>query len=164
MMNRRDLLKTGLIGAAATMAVSVPNIYNSHVPKIIDFTGPEFNGKVFDKLVASYDGGGELACFMSFDLWSDILSDADMTFDFEPVTKHQVVMEGLLGKYKNVTMYTDGFRETDEYVTKPGEFYLARASTVQKLKDRTDRSDFMRIIKGEGAIKWTRVGAADYRA
>jgi hypothetical protein len=61
---------------------------------------------------------------ISVDLWNDILADTEFASYYDPVSKHQVIMEGVLGSFFGVTLMTDGFRYETLQVLKPGEVYF----------------------------------------
>jgi len=58
------------------------------------------------------------------DLWNDILTDTEFSSYYDPVSKHQVIMEGNLGSFFGVQLLTDGFREENLQVLNPGEVYF----------------------------------------
>ncbi len=64
------------------------------------------------------------ACLMSVDLWDDFLTDSEFASYFDPVSKHQLIQEGVLGSFFSVTLYTDGFRAENLQVLNPGEIYF----------------------------------------
>lgn len=61
---------------------------------------------------------------IAVDLWNDILTDTEFASYYDPVSKHQVIMEGNLGSFFGVTLLTDGFREENLQVLNPGEVYF----------------------------------------
>ena len=61
---------------------------------------------------------------IAVDLWNDILTDTEFSSYYDPVSKHQVIMEGNLGSFFGVTLLTDGFREENLQVLNPGEVYF----------------------------------------
>ncbi len=67
------------------------------------------------------------AALLSVDLWDDILTDPEFASYYDPVSKHQLIMEGVLGSFFNVTLYTDGFRAENLQVLNPGEIYFLAA-------------------------------------
>ena len=61
---------------------------------------------------------------ISVDLWNDILADTEFASYYDPVSKHQLIMEGVLGSFFGVTLMTDGFRYETLQVLNPGEVYF----------------------------------------
>jgi len=61
---------------------------------------------------------------ISVDLWDDILADTEFASYYDPVSKHQIIMEGVLGSFYGVTLLTDGFRYETLQVLNPGEVYF----------------------------------------
>lgn len=61
---------------------------------------------------------------ISIDLWNDILTDTEFASYYDPVSKHQLIMEGNLGSFFGVSLLTDGFREENLQVLNPGEVYF----------------------------------------
>jgi hypothetical protein len=53
-----------------------------------------------------------------------ILTDSEFASYYDPVSKHQLIMEGVLGSFFGVTLYTDGFRADNLQVLNPGEVYF----------------------------------------
>jgi len=64
------------------------------------------------------------AALVSVDIWDDILTDSEFASYYDPVSKHQLIMEGVLGSFFGVTLYTDGFRADNLQVLNPGEVYF----------------------------------------
>lgn len=61
---------------------------------------------------------------LAVDLWDDILADTEFAAYYDPVSKHQIIMEGTLGSFYGVTLLTDGFRYDTLQVLNPGEVYF----------------------------------------
>lgn len=61
---------------------------------------------------------------LSIDLWNDILADTEFASYYDPVSKHQVIMEGTLGSFFGVELLTDGFRYETLQVLQPGNVYF----------------------------------------
>jgi len=51
-------------------------------------------------------------------------SDTEFASYYDPVSKHQIIMEGVLGSFYGVTLLTDGFRFDTLQVLNPGEVYF----------------------------------------
>jgi hypothetical protein len=61
---------------------------------------------------------------IAIDLYNDILTDDHFASYYDPVSKHQLIMEGVLGNFFGVTLMTDGFRYETLQVLNPGEVYF----------------------------------------
>jgi len=61
---------------------------------------------------------------ISFDIWDDIIADAEFSAWFDQVTKHDIVLTGALGSILGINIITDGFREQHLKVLDPGEVYI----------------------------------------
>lgn len=64
---------------------------------------------------------------ISVDIWNDILSNAEFGAWFDPVTKHELIMEGRIGSILGVEFVTDGLRTANLQVLKPGEVFVTGA-------------------------------------
>jgi len=64
---------------------------------------------------------------VSFDLWPDITADTEFSSFFDPVSKHEIVMNGYLGNILGTQIHTDGFRYETLKVLEPGEVYFLGA-------------------------------------
>lgn len=64
---------------------------------------------------------------IAYDLWDDIIADPDFTAWYEPVTKHELILEGKLGSLLDVELITDAFRHETFKVLDPGEVYFLGA-------------------------------------
>lgn len=61
---------------------------------------------------------------LASDLWNDIIGQTDFANWFDPVTKHELVLTGVLGSILGVTLITDAFVNHDLRVLRPGETYF----------------------------------------
>jgi hypothetical protein len=61
---------------------------------------------------------------LAWDVWDDIISDPDFVAWWDPVTKHELVLEGHLGRLLNVELHTDGLRYPTLQVLQPGNVYI----------------------------------------
>jgi hypothetical protein len=61
---------------------------------------------------------------VAYDILQDMRADPDWTAWYDPVSKHQLVMEGYLGNLMGVEMIIDGFRYENLRVLNPGEVYM----------------------------------------
>jgi hypothetical protein len=64
---------------------------------------------------------------ISFDIWPDIIADTEFSTWFDPVSKHEIVMNGYLGNILGTQLHTDGFRYDTLRVLNPGEVYFTGA-------------------------------------
>jgi hypothetical protein len=64
---------------------------------------------------------------ISFDIWPDIVADTEFSTWFDPVSKHEIVMNGYLGNILGTAIHTDGFRYETLKVLEPGEVYFVGA-------------------------------------
>lgn len=64
---------------------------------------------------------------ISFDVWNDIIADPEFSNWFDPVSKHEIVMEGSLGSIQGVQLITDGYRYDTLQVLSAGEIYFLGA-------------------------------------
>ena len=61
---------------------------------------------------------------ISFDIWDDIIADADFVAWWDQVHKHELILEGRLGSMLGMEIITDGFRYDTLQVLQPGEVYV----------------------------------------
>jgi len=61
---------------------------------------------------------------LAWDVWDDIISDPDFVAWWDPVTRHELVLEGHLGRLLNVELHTDGLRYPTLQVLQPGNVYI----------------------------------------
>jgi hypothetical protein len=64
---------------------------------------------------------------VSFDLWPDMTADTEFSTWYDPVSKHEIVMNGYLGNIMGTQIHTDGFRYETLKVLEPGEVYFCGA-------------------------------------
>jgi len=64
---------------------------------------------------------------IAYDIWDDIIADTDFVAWFDPVTKHELILEGKLGSLLDVEILTDGVRHDTLQVLQPGEVYFLGA-------------------------------------
>lgn len=64
---------------------------------------------------------------IAYDIWDDIIADTDFVAWFDPVTKHELILEGKLGSLLDVEIMTDGVRHDTLQVLQPGEVYFLGA-------------------------------------
>lgn len=101
---------------------------------------------------------------ISFDIWPDIIADTEFSTWFDPVSKHEIVMNGYLGNILGTQIHTDGFRYDTLKVLEPGEVYFvgapANLGAITRRKDlstapinlhllgRPERGWFLEQIEG----------------
>ena len=101
---------------------------------------------------------------ISFDIWPDIVADTEFSTWFDPVSKHEIVMNGYLGNILGTQIHTDGFRYETLKVLEPGEVYFlgapANLGAITRRKDlstapinlhllgRPERGWFLEQIEG----------------
>ncbi len=61
---------------------------------------------------------------ISFDIWPDIKADSEFSSFFDPVHKHELIMNGYLGKILGTEIHTDGYRNETLKVLEAGEVYF----------------------------------------
>lgn len=61
---------------------------------------------------------------ISYDLWTDITTDPEFVSWFSELEKHEVAIDGTLGKIAGVEIITDGFRLNKLKVLDPGQIYM----------------------------------------
>jgi hypothetical protein len=85
-----------------------------------------FNPTVFTTTRTQVNRWGTPAQTMvlAFDVWDDIIADPDFVAWFDPVTKHELVLEGHLGRILGVELITDALRYPTLQVLQPGEVYI----------------------------------------
>jgi len=64
---------------------------------------------------------------LAFDLWNDIIADTEFSSWFDPVSKHEIVLEGSLGSLLGVQLITDAFRHDTLKVLAEGEVFFTGA-------------------------------------
>ena len=76
---------------------------------------------------------------IAFDLWPDIVADTEFSTWFDPVSKHEIVMNGYLGNILGTQIHTDGFRYETLKVLEAGECYFlgapANLGAITRRKD-----------------------------
>ncbi len=66
-------------------------------------------------------------CAIAYDIWDDIIANAEFGSLFDPVTKWELIQEGYLGNIIGCTMVTDAFRQPNLRVLNDGETYTIGA-------------------------------------
>jgi len=76
---------------------------------------------------------------IAFDLWNDIIADTEFSSWMDPVSKHEIVLEGSLGSILGVQLITDAFRYETLRVLSPGEcFFLGSPQTLGGITQRKE--------------------------
>lgn len=78
---------------------------------------------------------------IAFDLWNDIIADTEFSSWFDPVSKHEIVLEGSIGSLLGVQLITDAFRHDTLRVLDEGECFLLGAP--QTLGGITQRKELV---------------------
>lgn len=73
-------------------------------------------------------------CLMSVDLWDDLFADADWARWYSPIEKHELAVEGKLGRLGDIEIVTDGFRYDTLQVLQPGEVYFLSSPATLGVK------------------------------
>jgi hypothetical protein len=113
MLVREDDIAKRLLDAAAPTANDLV-FFNTFTPTI--FTSLRTQ-------VARW-GIPPATAIIAWDLWNDIIADAEFSAWFDPVSKHEIVLEGKLGSLLDVELITDAFRYETLRVLNPGEVYM----------------------------------------
>jgi hypothetical protein len=81
---------------------------------------------------------------LSFDIWDDIISDADFVKWWDPVHAHELIMEGRLGSLLGMEIITDGYRYPTLQVLQPGEVFITSSpvtlGTITQRKELDSRA------------------------
>ena len=64
------------------------------------------------------------SCLISYDIWDDIIGNSDFSAFFDPVTKYELVRDGILGNMIGVTIQTDSHRQKNFRILNDGEVYI----------------------------------------
>jgi hypothetical protein len=79
------------------------------------------------------------SCVMAYDLWTDVISGDEFSQWYDPVSKHEIVLEGRLGQLLDVEIITDAFRHDTLQVLQPGElFFCAPPQTLGGITQRME--------------------------
>lgn len=71
---------------------------------------------------------------MAIDLWDDLFADIDWARWYSPIEKHELAVEGKLGRLGDIELITDGFRYDTLQVLQPGEIYMLSAPQTLGIK------------------------------
>lgn len=80
-------------------------------------------------------------CLLAYDLWDDMIGTPGFSDWFDPITQHELIMDGELGSMLGLSLITDAFRLPELKVLEPGEIYVVGApETHGALQQRGDLS------------------------
>jgi len=71
---------------------------------------------------------------MAIDVMDDLFKDTDWQGWYSPIEKHELAMEGRLGKLGDIEIITDGLRYPELKVLDPGEVYMLGAPQALGMK------------------------------
>jgi hypothetical protein len=100
-----------------------------------------FTPGVFSQIRSQVTGWGIPAAYtlLAYDLWDDIIGTVGFSDWFDPVTMHELVLEGQLGTMLGTTLLTDAFRLPEQKVLEAGEIYVVgppeNHGVIQQLGD-----------------------------
>lgn len=132
-LRREDVLTRALLNRAATT-------FND----LVLFT--TFNPSVLTTLRTQVNRWGTNAATMviAWDIWDDIIADADFVAWWDQVHKHELILEGRLGSMLGMEIITDGFRYETLQVLQPGEVYVTASpvtlGTITQRKELDSRA------------------------
>lgn len=133
LLRREDLITRALLTRAATT-------FNN----LVLFT--TFNPSVLTTLRTQVNRWGTPAATMviAFDIWDDIIADADFVAWWDQVHKHELILEGRLGSMLGMEIITDGYRYATLQVLQPGEVYVTASpvtlGTITQRKELDSRA------------------------
>ncbi len=94
---------------------------------------------------------------ISYDIWNDIASNPDWQQFFSPLEKHDLALEGRLGRLMGLEIVTDGYIYDNLRVLNPGEvFVLGAPNTLGKVLQRKalEATAIDRRVVGESTRGW----------
>lgn len=133
LLRREDLITRALLTRAATT-------FND----LVLFT--TFNPSVLTTLRTQVNRWGTPAATMviAFDIWDDIIADADFVAWWDQVHKHELILEGRLGSMLGMEIITDGYRYATLQVLQAGEVYVTASpvtlGTITQRKELDSRA------------------------
>lgn len=105
---------------------------------------------------------------IAFDLWNDIRTDSEFASYFDPVTKHELIMEGCLGTFFGMQMITDAYKHDTLRVLNNGEMFvlgapqalggitirqeLATKAIDKYAQEKAERGWFFNLIEGMSIV------------
>jgi hypothetical protein len=128
MLRQQDLVWKKLIDTSAT-AYNDSFLFNTFTPTVFS----NMQNQVIRWGIPVH------MCVLSYDLWPDITADTEFSTWFDPVSKHELVMNGYIGNIMGTQIHTDGFRYETLKVLEPGEVYfLGQPSNLGAITRRKD--------------------------
>ncbi len=73
-------------------------------------------------------------CLLAIDLWDDLFSNDEWSKWYSPIEKHELAVEGKLGRLADIELVTDGFRYDTLQVLQPGEVYFLSSPATLGVK------------------------------
>jgi len=105
---------------------------------------------------------------LAFDLWNDFRTDSEFASYFDPVTKHELIMEGSLGTFFGMQLITDAYKHDTLRVLNDGEIFvmgapatiggitirqeLASKAVDKYAMEKAERGWFMSLIEGMSIV------------
>ena len=102
-------------------ANTAANMYN---PLVMFPTLTPSAFQIMKNSVESWGGTPVTSTVISFDLWNDIVAEPEFTAWYSELEKHELALEGSLGKLMGVEIITDGYRLPKLKVLDPGQIYM----------------------------------------
>jgi hypothetical protein len=117
------------------------------LPQAAPSTKPEaFSTDLLNVMIAPYavlDRNRLSLCFGT-GLWSNMICDLDFTNQFSPATNHADILEGYMGKYRDIPMYTDAFEDPSSGLKfLPPQHLVLAMLTEDQLVDALLRLDLL---------------------
>lgn len=90
---------------------------------------PSFTPQILSRLRTQVSNWGIPAptAIIAYDLWDDIIGNAEFSALFDPVTKYELLQEGVLGTILGLSVLTDGLRHENLRVLEAGDVYVVGA-------------------------------------
>ena len=104
-----------------TFANTAANMYN---PLVMFPTLTPSAFQLMKNNVESWGGTPVTSAVISFDLWNDIVAEPEFTAWYSELEKHELAVEGSLGKLMGVEIITDGYRLPKLKVLDQGQIYM----------------------------------------
>lgn len=115
------------------MFLNTQGIYNT------PFGFSQFTPSVLAAMKTRLESWGLTATtlLISYDIWNDIIANSDWQDFYSPLEKHELAVEGRLGKLMGLDIITDGYIYDNLRVLQPGEvFVLGAPNQVGKVLQR----------------------------
>ncbi len=103
------------------MALQSVGIVNPSTTIVGDLT-PQGLAQVRTQLISNRIGATNLV--MAADLWNDIIGSQQFMSGVDPVTRHEIVLTGEIGRLLGMTITTDAYRHPYHHVLPKGEFWV----------------------------------------